>query len=609
MLRDSRPVSSTSTSGAVVRSPAAWSALLALLALCLYWRAPLLGFAGDDALVLYHLKRLGGIVRPGAFFTALDFFSFYRPLGFLSFASDAALWSFRPGGFHLTNVLLHAVNGMLVFALARRLMVPWAAALAAALFVAHTSNQEAVYWISARFDLLSTLFVLVTLLLATRDRPVWVAVSLVTFALALLSKEAALAAPLMVGAYEVFIRRRGPMRVVTVLALMLAVIAGYSVLRSAVGGLDPTGGASRLPKAVMLMAGVGTMMALSLLGWERPLAAAGRIRRAPAFFLAVLFLVGAILVCLIPGAGAPLREKLSFAGFASFYLFSPVVAPSPPPFFLDPATPVYWVGGLAVALTAAGLIFFSRRRLVADGTWLFVLVATAGALLPVSSLTEGQRYLYLGSVGISLGAAKLVYDSIGRWRQVAAAIIGLVLAVSAWQIQVKGSDWAWATGMLSRGATLVNADLPACNEGDVVFLVAPVGIRGVYSHFYHQTFSQNGGCEPGSYQAVARMVRADQPIEVEWVSPRTLVIRAPRYRGNFVLSRDLRAFTIEQRSQRHARFETPLGTVTSRPDGEAQEVMLELAPGVDFQHARFYYFAQGEVRRVPPNRTSAITPQ
>ena len=37
--------------------------------------------------------------------------------------------------------------------------------------------------------------------------------------------------------------------------------------------------------------------------------------------------------------------------------------------------------------------------------------------------------------------------------------------------------------------------------------------------------------------------------------------------------------------------------------------MLELAPGVDFQHARFYYFAHGEVRRVPPNRTSAITPQ
>jgi hypothetical protein len=477
------------------------------------------------------------------------------------------------------------------------------------LFIAHSSNQEAVYWISARFDLLATLFVLATVLLATRERAVLVAASLVTFGLALLSKEAALAAPIIVGAYEVFVRRARTGRVVVVLGSMLAVIAGYAVLRSAVGGLDPTGGASRLPKAAMLVAGVGLLIALSRFGWERWLNARSRVSTAPALVAVGFVIAAAVAISLLPDAGAVLRQKLSFAGFASFYLFSPVVAPSPPPFFLNPATPVYWAGGLAAVVAVSGLLAFARRRISADGVWLFIIVASAGALLPVSSLTEGQRYLYLGSVGVSLGLAKWWSDCAGRLRRPATVFVGLFLVVSVWQVQMKGSDWAWATRMLSRGAALVNADLPGCDQGDVVFAVAPVGIRGVYSHFYHQTFSEDGGCEPGSYRALVRMVRADQAIEVRWEVPRTLVVRAPQYAGNFVLSRDLREFAIGQRSTRNATFQTPLGVVVSRPDGDAQEVRLALAPDVDLGRLRFYYFAEGEVRRVPPIPASWFTPR
>jgi len=101
----------------------------------------------------------------------------------------------------------------------------------------------------------------------------------------------------------------------------------------------------------------------------------------------------------------------------------------------------------------------------------------------------------------------------------------------------------------------------------------------------------------------------DEAIDVHWLAPRTLVIRAPRYAGNFVLSRDLREFTVAQRSRRDARLDTPLGRVVSRPDGGAQEVRLELAPGLDLRRLRFYYFAQGEVRRVPPVPASWLTPQ
>jgi hypothetical protein len=582
------------------RLPWAWGSAIAALTALLYWRAPWLGFTGDDALVLYHLRRLGGIQHAAAFFSALDFFSYYRPLGFLSFAGDAAAWGLRPGGFHLTNIVLHATNAVLVLALGRRLLPPWAAGVAAALFLVHASNQEAVYWISARFDLMATLGTLATVLLATRREAAWIAVSLGTFALALLSKEAALAAPVVVGAYLVFVERARPRRVVVVLALMLGVVAAYSLMRSVVGGLDATGGASRLPKALMLIGATGLLMILARGGWERAVAMVAAARPGPAALAGVGFALVAALVSLMPELGAGVREKLSFAGFAAFYLVSPVVAPPPPPYFLDQATPVYWVGGIAAGLSAAGLIVALGRRFASDGVGVFLLAFTAAALLPVSSLMEGQRYLYMGSVGVSLGVGWFVAGTGGRVRRVALAAIGVVFAVSAWQVQVKGADWAWASGMTSRGAALVNSELPACGQGDVVFLVAPVGIRGVYSHFYHQTFSQDGGCEPGSYQAIVRMVRTDQPIEVRWISPRTVVVRAPHYRGNFMLSRDLREFTLALRSTRQARFLTPLGLVTAKPDGDAEEVTLELAPAVEPGRLRFYCFSGGEVRRAGP---------
>jgi hypothetical protein len=571
--------------------------LVMLVALVLYWRGPLLGFAGDDALVLYHLRRLGGLRHPALFFSALDFFSYYRPIAFLTFALDAAICGMRAGAFHITNVVLHAANGALVFALGRRLLAPWAAALAAVLFVAHTSSQEAVYWISARFDVLATLLVLTTVVLATRRRPAWVAASLVTFALGLLSKEAALAAPLIVGAYLVFVDRAPARRVVTVLVLMLGVIAGYSVMRTAVGGLDPTGGTSRLPKAVMLIGAVVLLMVLARGGWDQLLARLGTIRPGRALAAGLALLAAATALCALPSAGTLVREKLSFAGYAGFYLLSPAVAPAPPPYFLDPSTPVYWLGGIAVLLFAGAVAVALRRRLASDATWWFVLWFIAASLLPVSSLTDGQRYLYLGSAGVSIGLAKLTADLQGTGRKVMVVLLGIVLAVSVWQIQWKGADWAWASNMTSHAAALVNTDLPACGQGDVVFLVAPVGIRGVYSHFYHQTFSQDGGCEPGSYQALVRMVRIDEPVEVRWTLPRTVTVRAPVYEGNFVLSRDLHAFTVEQRDNRTARIATPLGLVTSRPDGAAQEVTLELDPSLDLRRLRFYYFAEGAVRR------------
>uniref|UniRef100_A0A1B0D4L6 Uncharacterized protein n=1 Tax=Phlebotomus papatasi TaxID=29031 RepID=A0A1B0D4L6_PHLPP len=69
----------------------------------------------------------------------------FRPLCVLSFRLNHLLGGFRPFGYHLTNVLLHAVATGLVLKLARQLLAPgWGPAVTGALFAAHPIHTEAV---------------------------------------------------------------------------------------------------------------------------------------------------------------------------------------------------------------------------------------------------------------------------------------------------------------------------------------------------------------------------------------------------------------------------------------------------------------------------------
>ena len=80
----------------------------------------------------------------------------YHPATWLSLMLDAQIWGTRAFGFHLTNVVLHALNGCLVYfilseATGRRGPSWWAAVL----FVIHPFHVESVAWVSERKDVLS----------------------------------------------------------------------------------------------------------------------------------------------------------------------------------------------------------------------------------------------------------------------------------------------------------------------------------------------------------------------------------------------------------------------------------------------------------------------
>lgn len=93
----------------------------------------------------------------------------WYPLMWLSFMLDAQLFGGSSAGPHLTNVLLHTANVILLFLLLLRLTgATWRSAIVAALFAAHPLRVETVAWVSERKGLLSMTFGLLALIFYAR---------------------------------------------------------------------------------------------------------------------------------------------------------------------------------------------------------------------------------------------------------------------------------------------------------------------------------------------------------------------------------------------------------------------------------------------------------
>ena len=111
----------------------------------------------------------------------------FRPVVNLSYAIDRRLWGYRPVGYHLTSLALHAANAVLLFVLllralrdsrresmvdgARSTGEAWAAFAGAALFAVHPLQSESAGYISSRSELLCGLFLLSALLFARAAMP------------------------------------------------------------------------------------------------------------------------------------------------------------------------------------------------------------------------------------------------------------------------------------------------------------------------------------------------------------------------------------------------------------------------------------------------------
>ena len=126
----------------------------------------------------------------------------YRPILLLTFAFNYFFNGMQPAGYHIINILLHFLNGILLYSLIRFLKkdTPFGLNLAVTLlFISHPLNNEAVAYIACRSDLLVTFFILSGFLAYAKGRMLLPAF---LFILALLTKENGLIFPFLIFAYD-----------------------------------------------------------------------------------------------------------------------------------------------------------------------------------------------------------------------------------------------------------------------------------------------------------------------------------------------------------------------------------------------------------------------
>lgn len=295
-------------------TPLAVAGLAAAVALPSLWN----GFVYDDTQVIVQ----NGLVHSLA--SAPDIWSssywpvggLYRPLTIQLFSLEWALGGGHPMVFHIVSLLLAVLTTVLVWRLARRLLEPLPAAVAASLFAVHPVHVETVASTVGQSELLAALFTLLALerFLAWRVRGELGAGRRLTLAaltlLAIFSKETGYVAPLLMGAAELTVFRAPRRLAVPVFALQAgAVLAGLLIRLNVLGSLSGETPSAAL-KGLGVLERAGGMLGIvpqwaRLLFWPVHLQAeygppALSVADAPAGarMLGAMLLIGALLLLL-----------------------------------------------------------------------------------------------------------------------------------------------------------------------------------------------------------------------------------------------------------------------------------------------------------------------
>ena len=363
-------------------SPGLLGLIAALFAAVLYIPALQYGWVWDDS-ILVASRGAGGAGAEG-----------FRPLASLLYRLEWAIGYGTPVFSHLASVTLHALATWLFFTLALHLGAGvWIAFAAAAIFAAHPIHVEAVAYVSGRPDLLATVLVLASLLLARtrelcspegcRSWKIWFAYAALVGAL--LSDEVAIVTPLLLIAMD----RWGPDPVPfrqrrTHVAGFFAFTVVYLLVRFTVaGGGAPVAGSTHdvsgiepaarawaplanffeLLRAMVVPYPLHTMRTLTATE-----AASWAVRLAPFAALAVLALF----------VGARRRDPLARVG-AAFLLLPMIPAIPLPPFVGSFAEDrAAYLPSVGFCLLAGSLLTWGAELLP---TWRRAAPATAGLAL------------------------------------------------------------------------------------------------------------------------------------------------------------------------------------------------------------------------------------
>lgn len=166
----------------------------------------------------------------------INFPIYFRPIFSYSLALDVFFWGKQmPSGFHLSNIIMHTLIVIFVFVILQKLEINRVSAFfIAMIFSVHPIHCEVVALISARNELLSSIFMLLSFYAYISDVKyiyLKVTVSAVLFLFALLSKENAIFFPFLILLYE-YLYKKGSFKTVLSISLpYLLVLVFYLFLR------------------------------------------------------------------------------------------------------------------------------------------------------------------------------------------------------------------------------------------------------------------------------------------------------------------------------------------------------------------------------------------
>ena len=447
--------------------------LLALVTAGVYWPVAKQGFINfdDPDYVSSNPRVQAGLTMESIrwAFTS-SFSSNWHPLTWLSHMLDCQLYGLRPAGHHITNLLFHIANSLLLFGLLRRLTgVIWPSAFAAALFALHPLHVESVAWVSERKDGLSAFFFILT---------VW-AYALYAEVQSLKSKvQSRGKGDAQQGSESSFTYHAS--RTTQHASSFTLHVSGYYLLSLLLFslGLMSKPMLVTLP-FVLLLLDYWPLGRLQLSNIKPPLSTAARpstllrlvVEKIPFFVLAALSCVVTFLVQQASGAmpalaKSPLDLRLANALVAYARYLGKTFWPSKLAVFypysalnLD-SWQVVAAALLLLAITV-GVVLMGRRRPYLLVGWLWFL----GMLVPVIGLVQvgkqswADRYTYLPHVGLFIVIAWGASALIARWkwpRVISTAVAGLTLASCGLATSQQLSYWR-NTKMLFQHAVAVTS--------------------------------------------------------------------------------------------------------------------------------------------------------
>jgi tetratricopeptide (TPR) repeat protein len=374
----------------------------------------------------------------------------WHPLTWLSHMLDCQLYGLNPAGHHLTNLVFHIVNALLLFFVLKRITRRvWMSGFVAALFALHPLHVESVAWVAERKDVLSTFFWMLTMWMYVHyvEKPGLKRYLLVllSFALGLLSKPMLVTLPfvLLLLDYWPFGRFQ---------------FGGAVVHHEADGSISP---ADR------------RISALRLVG-----------EKAPLFLLSALSSIVTVVAQQRGGAVVSLETHSIESRFANALVsyityIEKMIWPSHLAIFYPyPETfPIWKVAGAGLLLVCLSILVIraARKRpyLVVGWIWYLGTLVPVIGLVQVGSQAMADRYTYVPLIGLSIIVAEGVPDLLGRWRhrRVALSIFaGLLLSILMTLTKLQVRHWQNDVTLFRHaGEVTTNNHLSHANLGAALF--------------------------------------------------------------------------------------------------------------------------------------------